>query len=1146
MPAIPIPVSRVDLGAGERNPLDRSYMSPTSERTTPDQYGAQVGVATQQLGQTIIGAASENYDAWLQNRERKRGEDVANAVAQTNLAVPALEAQKEAPPDGAGVVQSTFEKQRTLIDQRAGELFPYDPRGATEYKKHMYASQVHYNTSAATFEASQSATHSKEQADSSLATLLNKVRVDPTLYNQTMLQGHGVIDASLAIPEYSRDSYKKTWEKQITNAYFEGKIQQAKTPEEMKAIGDELTKGTGAELYQGRLASADFEKLFNKTTTAFKKDEVEALKANFAPQLDTLANQIQADPAKFEEARKQGMDAIDGLQLGDTAKSELRRSWDSTSAAARFESGVRSATTADTLAAQEGELKQGVWQQRLEPKDYKSLLTHIDNQKKVLATKANTDATTAITDLEARTKDGILVPSENFQAVNKLVTASSNPVTQTRFARVVRDQQLLAQSRGLPPDQLYNLADRARGGPGSTYPGLPPEVSGWVSEASTLFPGVPASYLGATATREYGVYFGRNTANPGTTDYGKGTLATRNGVPITTATGLFQFTDSTWQETVDDPRTRAAMATAGYDLSKMSPQQITDLRKDGRASTIAAAALAAQNKSTLENALQRPVSDGELYLAHFLGAGGATVMLKAYNNAPDLPAAGIMPKAAASNAPVFYANGGTGKALTVKQVVDQVQSQFVASPSGVAYGDSEFYKKKADTTKKALESNPYRYATVVDGTQPSTKLETPADFAARGNVFNAVGQYYRLPREDNKPFDTEVEVPAIQKKFKDGMSEEVVGLLTSMSAMDKVAPGSLTAGLKQVGEEHSAYGVAAQLVSGDAPDVGTASLIVRGTKRIGADKTLDTSGKHDEATTAFTTAVGGALYGIPPDARNAIFKAAQAHYAETSAMENRTAFDDKAFGRSVNAVMGSGAGTPRIGSVNGATTVLPSGVTEKQMNTAVDRLIDTDLLRLGVDKQGRNDGSVPVYSDGKPVSANEITTQGTLRYLGAGQYAIQMSDKKYLVTRNPPVPMGEAPGIKEAGNIDLNARPVVRNADGSVSTVRSMSIGTDQGEVLIPTVAHDGSKILSNEEAIAQYKTTGKHLGVFDTPANATTYALRLHEAQASQYTQLTTPYRIKLDANTVKDLATRPADWLTKYGPMGERLGVPRSAGEP
>lgn len=102
-------------------------------------------------------------------------------------------------------------------------------------------------------------------------------------------------------------------------------------------------------------------------------------------------------------------------------------------------------------------------------------------------------------------------------------------------------------------------------------------------------------------------------------------------------------------------------------------------------------------------------------------------------------------------------------------------------------------------------------------------------------------------------------------------------------------------------------------------------------------------------------------------------------------------------------------------------------------------------------------------------------------------------------------PAPAAPGQVEPGNINLDNRPIVKNADGSISTVRSMSIGVDGKEVLIPTVSDDG-RILTPDEAIAQYKETGKHLGVFDTVAHATAYAKKLSSAQGRQYVKPSPP----------------------------------------
>lgn len=91
------------------------------------------------------------------------------------------------------------------------------------------------------------------------------------------------------------------------------------------------------------------------------------------------------------------------------------------------------------------------------------------------------------------------------------------------------------------------------------------------------------------------------------------------------------------------------------------------------------------------------------------------------------------------------------------------------------------------------------------------------------------------------------------------------------------------------------------------------------------------------------------------------------------------------------------------------------------------------------------------------------------------------------------------------GNIDLNNRPVVHNADGSISTVRSKSFNIDGKEILLPTVSPDG-RIMSDSETIGLYKRTGQNLGSFDTVDEANRYAEQLHNDQAKRYVNQTDP----------------------------------------
>lgn len=97
-------------------------------------------------------------------------------------------------------------------------------------------------------------------------------------------------------------------------------------------------------------------------------------------------------------------------------------------------------------------------------------------------------------------------------------------------------------------------------------------------------------------------------------------------------------------------------------------------------------------------------------------------------------------------------------------------------------------------------------------------------------------------------------------------------------------------------------------------------------------------------------------------------------------------------------------------------------------------------------------------------------------------------------------PIPKVPGLVELGNIDLSNRPRVKNPDGSISTVRTISIGIPQGEVLIPTVV--GNRVVSDAEAIARFHKTGQHFGIYANPAAANAAAQRLHRQQASLLTR--------------------------------------------
>jgi hypothetical protein len=139
------------------------------------------------------------------------------------------------------------------------------------------------------------------------------------------------------------------------------------------------------------------------------------------------------------------------------------------------------------------------------------------------------------------------------------------------------------------------------------------------------------------------------------------------------ASGLFQFTRQTWLQTLKTHGgahglqwAADAIARSGNRMVIADPAMrtaIDALRFDPATSSAMAAEFASDNGEQLETALGRAAEPVDLYLAHFLGAGGATAFLRAHDADPAAPAAPLLPDAAAANRPIFYAADGRARSL---------------------------------------------------------------------------------------------------------------------------------------------------------------------------------------------------------------------------------------------------------------------------------------------------------------------------------------------------------------------------------------------------------------------------------------------------------------------------------------------------
>ncbi|WP_323763109.1 hypothetical protein [Maricaulis sp.] len=143
------------------------------------------------------------------------------------------------------------------------------------------------------------------------------------------------------------------------------------------------------------------------------------------------------------------------------------------------------------------------------------------------------------------------------------------------------------------------------------------------------------------------------------------------------AAGMFQFIEQTWLGVMARRGAEHGYEEAAGAISQdangrfvvsdaRQRDAILDLRFDAVASARMAGELAAENNRVIEARIGRPASGGELYAAHFLGAGGAADLISAAQDTPDQRADTLFPAAARANRSIFYEDG---RARTSREVL---------------------------------------------------------------------------------------------------------------------------------------------------------------------------------------------------------------------------------------------------------------------------------------------------------------------------------------------------------------------------------------------------------------------------------------------------------------------------------------------
>ncbi len=134
------------------------------------------------------------------------------------------------------------------------------------------------------------------------------------------------------------------------------------------------------------------------------------------------------------------------------------------------------------------------------------------------------------------------------------------------------------------------------------------------------------------------------------------------------AAGLFQFIENTWLQTLKQEGERYGLGEYAdqivrtrsgryYVPNRAMRAEILKLRHDPEVSALMAGAFTQQNTDYVSGKLGRKPTQGELYIAHFLGPHGATKLISRSADTPSARADRVFPQAARANRAIFYDRG---------------------------------------------------------------------------------------------------------------------------------------------------------------------------------------------------------------------------------------------------------------------------------------------------------------------------------------------------------------------------------------------------------------------------------------------------------------------------------------------------------
>ncbi|HWX04384.1 MAG TPA: transglycosylase SLT domain-containing protein [Bradyrhizobium sp.] len=278
------------------------------------------------------------------------------------------------------------------------------------------------------------------------------------------------------------------------------------------------------------------------------------------------------------------------------------------------------------------------------------------------------------------------------------------------------------------------------------------------------------------------------------------------GASTTSARGLFQFIEQTWLGTVKEAGAQlgygkyadaiSKSSSGSYSVSDPSARTaIMKLRDDPAASSSMAAVLAQSNSFKLTGKLGRRPTDGELYMAHFMGVGGAAKLISNAEDNPQASGARLFPNAAAANRSIFF-DRSTGRARSVSEVYSVLSARYAGAANSPATRSAMAAVGDIQPTM-ALASAAPAAAPAIDNaaylsTFPDVRAITPVTMASASSATDTPPRtdpiFRSLFQAGNR---TQPVSPAVQELWGNSSSLTSVASATTSQAPNVRAPQPL-------------------------------------------------------------------------------------------------------------------------------------------------------------------------------------------------------------------------------------------------------------------------------------------------------------------------------------------------------------------